>query len=221
MARFLSLVAAVAVCVSFSGCSLIPGMGGGGGAYKPTECMNNQYAGDLADAKVGRSMTYASEAGGSKTLMITKCVGKDGGDTWIESWMEMPSMAYGFLFKVGSDKKITEAYAAAKDDKEWTKITVKEPPKMDAQKGPEPKIVKSSEKKDVKAGGFDCTKLDVTVNVGGKDYNSLTWYSKDVWKLAMPSEHGGMVAMEGSGSKMTLESKAEDAKPTIELPAKK
>lgn len=221
MARSLSLVAAVAVSLSFAGCSLIPGMGGGGGAYKPTECMNNQYAGDLADAKVGRSVTYASEAGGSKTLMTTKIVGKDGDAWWIESWMEMPSMAYGFLFKVGGDKKISEAYAAAKDDKEWTKITVKEPPKMDAQAGPKPTIKESSEKKEVKAGAFDCKKLDVTVNVQGKDYTSQTWYSKNVWKIAMPSEHGGMVAMEGSGSKMSLEAKAEDAKPTIELPAKK
>lgn len=221
MRRFLSLVAAVAVCVSFSGCGLLPFGGGGGGSYKPTECMNNQYGGDLADAKVGRSVTYASEAGGSKTLMTTKIVGKDGDAWWIESWMEMPSMAYGFLFKVGGDKKITEAYAAAKDDKEWTKITVKEPPKMEAQKGPEPKITKSNEKKDVKAGGFDCTKLDVTVNVQGKDYNSLSWYSKDVPKIAMGSEHGGLVATESSGSKMSLEAKADDAKPTIELPKAK
>ncbi len=219
MARFLSVVAAMAVCFSFTACGLLP-FGGGGGAYKPTECMNNQYTGDLGDAKVGRSVTYVSEAGGSKTTMTTKIVGKDGGDTWIESWMEMPSMAYGFLFKVGGDKKISEAYAAAKDDKEWTKITVKEPPKMDAQKGPEPKIKESSEKKEVKAGNFDCKKLDVTVNVQGKDYNSCSWYSKDVWKIAMGSEHGGLVASEGSGSKMTLEAKAEDAKPTIELPKK-
>jgi hypothetical protein len=219
MSRFLSVVLAMAVCCSFSACGFLP-FGGGGGAYKPTECFNNAYAGDLSDAKVGRSVTYASEAGGSKTLMTTKIVGQDGGAYWIESWMEMPSMAYGFLYKVGSDKKISEAYAAAKDDKEWTKIDVKEPPKMDAQKGPEPKIKESSENKEVKAGKFDCKKLDVTVNVQGKDYTSTTWYSKNVWKIAMPSEHGGMVAMEGSGSKMALEAKAEDAKPTIELPKK-
>lgn len=219
MARFLSAVTAIVVCCSFSACNMIPGMGGGG-SYKPTECMNNQYAGDLADAKVGRSVTYASEAGGSKTLMTTKIVGKDGDATWVESWTEASGMTFGYLFKVGTDKKITEAYAAAKDDKEWTKITVKEPPKMDAQKGAEPKIKESSEKKEVKAGNYDCKKLEVTVNVQGKDYTSCTWYSKDVWKIAMPSEHGGMVAMEGSGSKMTLEAKAEDAKPTIELPKK-
>jgi len=72
----------------------------------------------------------------------------------------------------------------------------------------------------VKAGAFESKKLDVTVNVQGKDYNSLSWYSKDVWKLYTGSEHGGLVAMEASGSKTTLEAKAEDAKPTIELPKK-
>jgi hypothetical protein len=221
MSRFLSVVAAMAVCASFSGCGLLP-FGGGGSSYKPADCFNNQYAGDLADAKVGRSVTYAMEAGGQKTLMTTKIVGKDGDAWWIESWMEMPSMAYGFLWKVGSDKKISEGYAAAKDDKEWTKITVKEPPKVEGQAGGQkPTIKESNEKKEVKAGAFDCKKLDVTVNVQGKDYTSIMWYSKDVWKIAMPSEHGGTVAMEASGSKTSLEAKAEDAKPTIELPAKK
>jgi hypothetical protein len=220
MSRFLSAVAALAVCLSFTGCGLLPGGGGGGGKWKPADVMNNMYAGDLADAKVGRSMTYATEAGGQKTLMTTKIVGQDGGAYWIEYWMEMPSMGYGYLWKVGSDKKITEAYAAAKDDKEWTKITVKEPPKMDGQAGAKPTIKESSEKKEVKAGTFDCKKLDVTVNVQGKDYTSTSWYSKEVWRIAMPSEHGGAVAMEASGSKTSLEAKAEDAKPTIELPKK-
>lgn len=219
MSRFLSVVAAMAVCMSFTGCDLLPfGGGGGGGKYKPADCMNNMYAGDLADAKVGRSVTYASEASGQKTLMTTKIVGQDGGAYWIEYWMEMPSMAFGYLWKVGSDKKITEAYAAAKDDKEWTKITVKEPPKMDAQAGGEkPTIKESSEKKEVKAGTFDCKKLEIN----GKGYSMTAWYSKDVWKIAMPSEHGGTVATEMSAAKTTLEAKAEDAKPTIELPAKK
>ena len=216
MSRLVSLVAAVAVCLSFTGCGLLP-FGGGGGGFKPKECYNNQYAGDLADAKVGRSVTYATEAGGSKTLMITKIVGQDGDAFWIESWMDMGSMAYGFLFKVGKDKKITEAYAAAKDEKEWTKIEVKEPPKADAQQGEKPTIKESNEKKDVKAGSFDCKKLEIT----GKGYSMTAWYSKDVWKIAMPSEHGGTVATEMAGSKTTLEAKAEDAKPTIDLPAKK
>jgi|SRR6185436_8445794 len=220
MSRFLSVVAAMAVCASFSGCGLLNF--GGGGGYKPKECFNNAYAGDLGDAKVGRSVTYAMEAAGSKTLMTTKIVGQDGGAWWIESWMENPNMNLGYLYKVGSDKKVSEAYVANKDDKEWTKIDVKEPPKMDAPAGGQkPTIKESNEKKDVKAGGFDCKRLDVTVNVQGKDYTSTTWYSKDVWKIAMPSEHGGAVAMEASGSKTSLEAKAEDAKPTIELPAKK
>jgi hypothetical protein len=215
MSRLVSFVAAVAVCGSFTGCGLLP-FGGGGGGYKPKECFNNQYAGDLADAKVGRSVTYASEAAGSKTLLTTKIVGQDGDAWWIESWMDMGSSATGYLFKVGKDKKITEAYVALKDDKEWTKIEVKEPPKVDGQQAEKPTIKESSEKKDVKAGSFDCKKLEIS----GKGYSMTAWYSKDVWKIAMPSEHGGTVATETSGSKMTLEAKAEDAKPTIELPKK-
>src|SRR6188474_2620868 len=102
MSRLVSFVAAVAVCVSFTGCGLLP-FGGGSGGFKPAECMNNQYAGDLADAKVGRSVTYASEASGQKTLMTTKIVGQDGDAWWIESWMDSGSMAFGYLFKVGKD----------------------------------------------------------------------------------------------------------------------
>jgi len=218
MSRFLSVVTALVVCVSFSGCSMLGFGGGGGGAWKPTECFDNQYGGDLSGAKVGQSVTYSTEPGGMKTTV--KVVGKDGDAFLVESWMEMPSMSYGYLFKV-SGKKIVEAHAAAKDDKEWTKITVKEPPKTEAAKGNEPKIVKSNEKKEVKAGAFDATKLDVTVNVQGKDYNSLSWYSKDVPKLHIQSEHGGLVAMEASGSKTVLEAKADDAKPSaIEMPKK-
>ena len=114
----------------------------------------------------------------------------------------------------------TKAWAAPKDGKEWKEITVKEPPKGQAGDAPKPTIKQPNEKKEVKAGAFDSKKLDVTVNVQGKDYNSLTWYSKDVWKLYMGGEHGGLVATEASGSKTTLEAKAEDAKPTIELPKK-
>ena len=221
MARLLSVVTAIVVCVSFSGCNLIPGMGGGGGGYTPADCFNNQYTGDLADAKEGRWVSYVTEAGGSKTTMTTKIVGKDGGNWWVESWMDAGSMAYGYLFVVGSDKKISKAWAAPKDGKEWKEITVKEPPKpQGGQEGPKPTIKESSEKKEVKAGAFDCKKLDVTVNVQGKDYNSLSWYSKDVWRIGMCSEHGGLVATEGSGSKMALDSKGEDGKPTIELPKK-
>ena len=72
----------------------------------------------------------------------------------------------------------------------------------------------------MKAGAFQSHKMDVTVNIQGKDYNSLSWFSKDVWKLYSGSEHGGLVAMEASGSKTWLDAKAEDAKPTIELPKK-
>ena len=42
--------------------------------------------------------------------MTTKIVGKDGGNWWIESWMDAGSMAFGYLFVVGSDK--TSRHAA-------------------------------------------------------------------------------------------------------------
>jgi hypothetical protein len=221
MARFLMGVLALTVCVSFTGCGILPFGGGGGGGYAPTECMNNQFMGDMADVKEGRWVTYVMEASGSKISNTIKVVGKDGGSHYIEHWMDMGSMAYGYLFLVGGDKKITKAWAAPKDGKEWKEITVKEPPKAGpAQDGPKPTIKESNEKKEVKAGNFECKKLDVTVNVQGKDYNSLTWYSKDAWKLYMASEHGGLVAMEASGSKTVFDGKGEDAKPTIELPKK-
>ena len=221
MSRILAVFAALAMGASFSGCQFIPGMGGGAGAYAPTEVPSNMYQGDLADAKEGRSMTYVSEAGGSKTTTTVKVVGKDGGNYWVEYWMDMGSMAYGYLFVVGGDKKITKAWAAPKDGKEWKEIKVTEPPKAGpAGDAPKPTIKESDEKKEVKAGAFQSHKLDVTVNVGGKDYNSQSWFSKEAWRLYSGGEHGGLVAMEGSGSKMSLEAKAEDAKPTIELPKK-
>jgi hypothetical protein len=225
MHRILAAVTSVAMCCSFSACNMIPGMGGGGGAggsYTPQECYNNQYSGDLADAKVGRWVSYVSEAGAAKSTMTTKIVGQDGGDWWIESWMDTGSMAYGLLFQVGHGKKITKAWATPKDGKEWKEISVKEPAQSPAGgDGPKPAIKESSEKKEVKAGAFDCKKLEVTVSVQGKDYTSVSWYSKDVWKIAMGApEHGGLVASEGSGSKMSLDGKGEDAKPTVELPKK-
>jgi len=221
MSRILAAVTAVVLCGSFSGCQFIPGMGGGSSAYAPTEVPNSMYQGDLADAKEGRWMTYVSEASGSKTSTTIKVVGKDGDSAWVEYWMDMGSMAYGYLFVVGKDKKITKAWAAPKDGKEWKEIKVTEPPKAGpGGDAPKPTIKESDEKKEVKAGSFSSHKMDVTVNVGGKDYNSQTWYSKDVWKLYMGNENGGLVAMEGSGSKTGLDSKGEDGKPTIELPKK-
>jgi hypothetical protein len=216
MARILSLITMVALCCSFTACGFLP-FGGGASAWKPTEVYENQCAGDLSGAKVGQSVTYATEPGGMKTTV--KVVGKEGDALLIENWTEGPA-SYGLLLKV-SNKKIVEAYAAAKDDKEWTKITVKEPPKAQAGETPKSTTKESDEKKDVKAGSFSCRKLDTTTTIQGKDYNSLLWYSKDVPKLHMASDHGGLVAMESSGSKTVLESKADDAKPSaLEMPKK-
>ena len=221
MSRILAAVATAMVCGSILGCQFIPGMGGGGGnAYAPTEVVNSMYQGDLADAKEGRWMTYVTDAGAAKTSTRIKVVGKDGDSAWVEYWMDMGSTAYGYLFIVDRDKKITKAWAAPKDGKEWKEIKVTEPPKGQPGDAPKPAIKESDEKKEVKAGSFSSHKMDVTVNVGGKDYNSQAWYSKDVWKLYMGTENGGLVAMEASGSKTSLDGKGEDGKPTIELPRK-
>jgi hypothetical protein len=187
------------------------------GGWKPTECFNNQCVANPADVKEGRWVTYASKAGGQSVRMSTRVVGKAGNDWLIESWMEMPSMKYGYLFQIGADRVIKKAWAAADGDPNWTAIAVREPPKP-APGGPQPIVKESNEKKEVKAGSYDCTRLDVTVNVQGKEYTSTSWYSKDVWMLANGSEKGGMVAMESSGATYVLEAKGEDARPTIPLP---
>lgn len=217
MRRILALTVALAAA-SGVGCGMLPMGGGGGGTWKPAECQNNQFGGDLSSAKEGQFVTYVAEAGGNKTTQTVKVVGKNGGDFLVEHWMDMGSMAYGYLFQVGGDKKIKKAWAAAKGEKEWTSITVKEPAAAQPGDAPKPKIKESSEKKEVKAGAFDCKRIDVTVNVQGKDYESTTWFSKDAPKLYIGSEHGGAVAMDAAGSKTWLEAKGDDAKPSIELP---
>lgn len=207
--------------LAFTGCGLpIPGHGAGGGAWKPDSVMNNAYMGDLAGAKEGQSVTYVTEASGNKTSMKTSIVGTKGDSTLVEVWMDAGSMAYGTLYLVDANKVITKAWAAAKDDKEWTSITVNEPPKVDAQPadGPKPVIKESDESKQVAAGSFASRKIETTVNVNGTDYSSTAWFAKDVPGIATPSPHGGMVAMEASGSVTSLESVATDAKPTIPLP---
>lgn len=218
MRRILAVVAAVAASTG-AACGGLPMMGGGGaGAYKPAECFSNQFGGDLSSAKEGQYATYVADSSGNKMTQTVKVVGKSGSDWLVEHWMDMGSMAYGFLFQVGGDKKITKAWAAAKGDKAWTSIAVKDPPAAPAGDAPKPVIKESSEKKEVKAGSFDCKRVDTTVQVQGKDYASTAWFSKDAPKIYIGSPHGGAVAMEASGSKTWLEAKGDDAKPTIELP---
>jgi hypothetical protein len=217
----LAAIALSGLALVTTGCGLpIPGMGGGAGAWKPESVMNNAYTGDLTGAKEGQYVTYAMEASGNKTTMTTKVLGKSGDDTLVEVWTDAGSMAYGVLYAVGADKVVTNAWAAAKDDKEWTKITVTEPPKAEAATdGPKPVIKESDEKKTVAAGEYDAHRIDTTVNVQGTDYSSTTWVSKDVPGIGMSTPQGGIVAMEASGSVTSLEAKGDDAKPTIPLPA--
>ncbi|HVR86662.1 MAG TPA: hypothetical protein VMU54_20225, partial [Planctomycetota bacterium] len=204
---------------TFWGCQFIPGRGWGG-APLPAEVPNNMFSGDLGDAKEGRWMRYASDASGPRSSTTVKVDGKDGGNWWIERWMDAGGSSTGYLFVVGGDKKISKAWAAHQEDKEWKEIKVTEPAKGAAGDPPKSTLKESDEKKEAKAGSFQSHKLDVTTNIGGKDYNSLSWYSKDVWKLQSGSEHGGLVAMESTGMKMGLDAKGEDGKPSIELPKK-
>jgi len=186
--------------------------------YKPVECFDSQFAGDLADAKEGRWMAYVTEAGGTKLTNSVKVVGKVDDDWLIEQQMDFPVMNYSFLFRVGPDKKIKKAWSAATGDTQWTPIVVKESPKPSGVAGPKPDIKQSEESKEIKVGKLECTRLDVTVSVQGRDYKSISWYSKRVWRLSMPTEHGGLVAMEASGSKTTLDAMGGDARPTLPLP---
>jgi len=217
MRRIMALVVAVAA-TSGAACGFIP-MGGGGGAggYKPAECQNNQYGGDLSSAKEGQYATYVADNSGNKMTQTFKVVGKRGSDWVVEHWMDMGSTAYGFLFQIGGDKKIAKAWAAAKGDKEWTSIAVKEPAPVSGD-APKARTKESDEKKDVKAGTFDCRRVDATVTVQGKDYESTSWFAKSAPRLYISGEHGGAVAMESAGSKTWLDARGDDAKPTIELP---
>jgi hypothetical protein len=207
------ILALAALFASQAGCFLMGGGGGGGGAWKPDSCIETQFGGDLSGAKTGQWVAYVTEAGGSK--MTTKIIVV--GDGWVEWWME-GAMTYGHLFEI-KDKKIVNAWAAAKDDKEWTKIKVNPAPTGGGD-APKPTIKESDESKEVKAGKFACHRMDVTVNVQGKDYKSTSWYSKDASRLYAGTEHGGLVAMEAEGSKTWFDAKGEDGKATIEMPKK-
>ena len=195
--------------------SLLPQAGGG---FKPTECYDNQCMVDPADARVGRSVTYLMDASGSKVTTIVAVVGKSGDDWLVEHWMDLGTISYGFLFRLGADKKIVKAWAAAKGDTAWTPIAVRKAPNIVAGDAPKPVVQESEEKKETKAGALECKRLEVKVTVQGKVYVSNCWYSKRVWKFYAGCEHGGMVAMEASGARTTLDKMVEDAKPTLPLP---
>ncbi len=197
------------------GCGGLPGVGGGGGggAYKPDAVTENQFGGDLTGAKTGYWMSYASDASGNKSTTKIIVVG----DGWVEWWMDAGAVTFGHLFEI-KDKKIVNAWAAGKGDKEWTKIKVNPPPT--GGETPKSTIKDSDEAKEVKAGKFNCHRQDVTTTISGKDYKSTMWFAKDVWKLQGGSEHGGFVAMETEGMKMWLDGKGEDGKPTLEMPKK-
>lgn len=217
--KFISLLSLSVAALFLAGCvsSMMPGRGGG--AWKPDSATSNQFSGDLTGASVGDTATYTTEASGSTTTTTVSVVGQQGDALLVEQWMDAGSMAYGYLFAI-KDKTIVKAWSAAKGDTAWTSITVNEPPAAQpAGDAPKPTIVESDESKTVKAGEFASHRVDTTVNVQGTDYKSSTWFAKNAPELYIGSEHGGLVAMEASGSVTQLTASAKDAKPTIELPA--
>lgn len=214
MKRIIALVGMVAMAA----CGGMPGTNSNT-SWKPEECFNNAFMGDVNDLKEGRVLVYCSEAGGAKSTTTWKVCCKCGDNWCVENWMESGDMKYGFLLSVAPDGKVVKAYAAGKDDKKWTEIKVKDAPTgTGTTDGPKPEITMSDEEKEVKAGKFACKKTHVKMVVSGNTYESDMWNSKDVWCLQGKSEHGGLVAMDSAGSKMWLESKAEDGKATLEMP---
>jgi hypothetical protein len=163
-------------------------------------------------------MAYLIRSGAAETRYTTRIVGKADADWFIESWFETGTLKYGLLYRIGAEGRIRKAWAATEGEATWTSILVKETPRPVS---PEPPSLKkeSDEKKQVKGGTYDCRRVDVTLTLGGSEYKSSSWYSKDVWRFQPAKDQpGGLVALETSGASTVLEGKGEDAKPTIPLP---
>jgi hypothetical protein len=187
--------------------------------YKPTTCMSTQCPVDLADAKEGRWMTYLMKTSVSETRYTLRVVGKIDADWLIESWFDTGALKYAWLYRVGPDRLVRKAWAAAEGETEWTSVPVKEAPKPVAPDTSKLELKESDEKKQVRGGAFDCKRIDSTISIGGRTYASASWYSKDVWKFVPTKDQpGGLVAMESGDATTTLDATGEDAKPTLPLP---
>ena len=191
-----------------------------GSAFKPAQCLSTQFTGDLTGARAGQYVTYITDNMGHQMSQTIKVLGREGADWLVEHWLYIDATAYGYLFQIGADKKIRKAWAAAKIDAEWTSIPVKEPEAVAPEDHPTSRIKRSSEKKEVKAGVFDCTRIDMTVSVKGKEFPTTAWYSKDVPCLYKSGEHGGVVMEAAGGGRTWLEAKGDDALPAFVRPAK-
>jgi len=187
--------------------------------FKPTECISTQCPVDLADARKGRWMTYLMKTSVSETRYSLRVVGRIDADWLIESWFETDTMKYAWLYRVGADRQIRKAWAAAEVDSAWTPVPVKEAPKPVTPDSPKVDSKESEEKKQVHGGAFDCKRIDATLTIGGREYKSSSWYSKDVWRFVPGKDQpGGLVAMESGDASTALDAKGEDALPTIPLP---
>ncbi len=185
--------------------------------FRPALCWSTQCPVDLADAKEGRWMTYVIQGGASQTRYSLRVVGTVGADWLIEAWFETETMVkYGWLYQVGPDRQVRKAWIAAEGDAAWASVPVKENTKPET---PQNDTKVSRETKQVKAGSFDCERLDVTTPFGGGTLKSTSWVSKDLWAFIPTKDHpGGLVMMESGSASTTLDAKGEDAKPTLPIP---
>jgi hypothetical protein len=189
------------------------------GGYRPTECLSTQCPVELADAQVGRWMTYLTKTSLAETRYSLRVVGKIDTDWLIESWFETDTMKYAWLYQVGPDRRIRKAWTVAEGDPEWTPVPVKETPKLASPDTARVDSRESEEKKQVAGGIFDCTRIDATLKLSGASYKSSAWYSKDAWRFVSGKDQpGGLVAMESGDARTTLEARGEDARPTVPLP---
>jgi hypothetical protein len=184
--------------------------------FRPALCWSTQCPVDLADAKEGRWMTYRIHASRGDTVYSLRVVGKVGADWLIEAWFETEASKYAWLYRVGPDRLVRKAWVVAEGDTAWTSVPVKENEKPEAPKA-DTKV--SRETKQVKAGSYDCERLDVETASGGGTLKSTSWVSKDLWAFMPTKDHpGGLVMMESGFATTTLEAKGEDGKPTLPLP---
>ncbi|HVE40062.1 MAG TPA: hypothetical protein VNM14_09260 [Planctomycetota bacterium] len=186
--------------------------------FRPALCWATQCPVDLADAKEGRWMTYRIHATRGDTVYSLRVVGKVDADWLIEAWFETEESKYAWLYQVGPDRRVRKSWVVAEGDAAWTSVPVKEP-NPEAPDAPKSEIKVSQEARQVKAGSFDCTRLDVTKPLGNSSLKSTSWVSKDLWAFMPTKDHpGGLVMMESGFATTTLEAKGEDAKPTLPLP---
>jgi hypothetical protein len=231
MKRFVMFAAVVVAAGGTLGCGMLFGGGGGGGFVMPATSPY-MYATDFTDYKPGNWVRYKMEMAGNASEMWIKCVGDAGGKLWIQTGMSSGGQEWDHLLCVNpSDRKVSKAWFSGKDDKEWKKCDVNESPAPQPMGKECPACKKEHKAPEMKWGDgshkcgdkdLACNKCDTTAyGCDGKEMTMMALYCKDVprlYAMGMMSEHGGLAAMEASGSKTTLVGFGSDAKPKHELP---